>query len=70
MTRKTTVTQNTDVCGACAFCKVAPGKKDEYECWALPPMPMMDEADLLALRGLPVEVTDHKCWYYQPRQSS
>jgi hypothetical protein len=70
MARKATVTQDTDVCGACVFCKVSKSAKDDYECWAFPPMPTMDETDLLALRGLPVEITDTKCWYYQPRKNS
>jgi hypothetical protein len=70
VTRKKTLMPDTDVCGACAFCRVSKETKDRYLCWAMPPMVFVDEDAFNVVREVEVELSEPKCWYYQPRKNS
>lgn len=60
----------TNICGACTFCRVDSEQKEVYLCWVSPPMVVGDSDDYTIVRGIPVEITDTKCIYYQPRHNA
>lgn len=60
----------TNICGACAFCRVDKEEKDAYMCWAEPPQLIGDAEEYSVVRGLPVGLSDPKCIHYQPRHNA
>jgi hypothetical protein len=70
MTRRRQVVPETNICGACAFCRVAPNEKDMFLCWVSPTSLLGDCGESEVVRELPVEPSDPKCMHYQPRHNS
>lgn len=70
MRKKAIAIPDTDVCGACTFCRVSPQAKDDYLCMAMPPVVLGSPDDYIAVRGSYVELEDPKCSLYKPRINS
>ena len=60
----------TNVCGACDFCRVNPAEKEAYLCWVSPPVVITGEDGFGSNRGYPVELDWPKCMHYTPRLNS
>ncbi len=58
----------TNVCGACDYCRLNPEEKESYICWASPPVVIDD--GYTSQRGLPVGLDWPKCVHYTPRLNS
>jgi hypothetical protein len=60
----------TNVCGACDYCRLNPEEKESYLCWGNLPTAVPDGEGYAVKRAFKVGLTDPKCVHYTPRLNS